>query len=501
MMRYLSLPLLAVTAFSQKTLTYVESSNGLQTPRMESGRTEIEFGDVNGDGHVDIVSIGDHGSPFVNSEEHGIMIWFGDGRGNWSVVQTGRFGYGGVALGDVDGDGLMDVGFGMHHNYSGEELGNRRLGVALGDGTGDNWMPWDAGVATSGETWGMFGADFADVNNDGYLDLGSVSFGCCAGLHVYLNQGDGSWTQSFGFVGGNSMLDFVFGDIDGDGLADFASGHSTATVYLGDGLGGFEPADGNLPPVPICGRRGVSLGDINDDGRDDLAVVTESGGLAVWSWADGVWKDMSGELPVSGRFEATQIADMNLDGHGDLVAFGAGQVVVYAGDGTGNWTLLASWETPGARGYSAFRAGVDLDHNGYPDIGVIAKEGPSPFNARNVPRVFLESSVPSAAWLYPKAPRGGETFVAGSVRFIDWHAAVPKQQPAAITIELSLTGPRGPWSPVAEAVPNNGRYQWRVPAALPSSEECYLRYTMTAEDIQVSAMTPAPFRIKAVLPR
>ena len=48
-------------------LDYVDRSWGLQTPQMEAGDTEFEFGDVNGDGHVDIVSIGDHGSPYINT--------------------------------------------------------------------------------------------------------------------------------------------------------------------------------------------------------------------------------------------------------------------------------------------------------------------------------------------------------------------------------------------------------------------------------------------------
>ena len=50
----------------------------------------------------------------------------------------------------------------------------------------------------------MFGTDFADVDNDGDLDLGSLSFGCCAGVHIYLNHSDGTWTQSFGILGGNA---------------------------------------------------------------------------------------------------------------------------------------------------------------------------------------------------------------------------------------------------------------------------------------------------------
>ncbi|MBU0616761.1 MAG: VCBS repeat-containing protein, partial [Planctomycetes bacterium] len=160
---------LATPAVAQ--LNYVDRSTGLNTPTMEGGDTELEFGDVDADGNVDIVSIGDHGSPYINSPQHGVMVWFGDGAGNWSVYQNGNFGYGGVALGDVNNDGLMDVGYGMHHNYSGNDFGNQILEVALGDGTGHNWIPWDNGLATNGETWGMFGTDFADVDNDGDLDL------------------------------------------------------------------------------------------------------------------------------------------------------------------------------------------------------------------------------------------------------------------------------------------------------------------------------------------
>ena len=115
----------------------------------------------------------------------------------------------------------------------------RSLEVALGDGTGRSWTPWDDGLATNGETYGMFGSDFADVDGDGDLDLGSISFGCCSGVHVYLNGGDGAWQQSFGFVGGNARQEFTFGDVNGDGWPDLAVSHQNGTVYVGNGNGGF----------------------------------------------------------------------------------------------------------------------------------------------------------------------------------------------------------------------------------------------------------------------
>jgi len=488
-----------VSAVVGQTLTFVERSSGLQEPGMEAGRTEIEFSDVDADGHPDIVSVGDHGSPYINSQQHGIMVWFGDGAGNWSLFQYGNFGYGGVALGDVNGDGLMDVGYGIHHNYSGVDLGDQILEVALGDGTGRFWTAWDDGLATNGETWGMFGSDFADVDSDGDLDLGSISFGCCAGLHVYRNNRDGSWTQSWGFVGGNSDQLFEFGDFDGDGFPDFAAAHGNGTVYLGDGAGNFTLWDGNLPAGPW--RTGTAVGDVTGDGRDDLAFRTTAGVRVFTLVAPGQWQDLSGILASIGNVRLTQIADMNLDGYGDILAMFLGRVDIYTGDGHGNWQLAAQVATPAACGHAAFRAGTDIDHNGYPDFAIVAEENCSPWSGgRNRLHCYVEASTPAGTFIYPVQPRGGETWIAGSVRFVRWHAAVPASvgQPT-MTVELSTRGPAGPYQIIAAQVPNNGRHQVRVPAGLPTSTDCYLRFTLNTTPPTV-VVTPRPFRIRNLSP-
>ncbi|NIS32377.1 MAG: hypothetical protein GWN07_18465, partial [Actinobacteria bacterium] len=48
------------------------------------------------------------------------------------------------------------------------------------------------------------------MDGDGDLDLASVSFGCCNGVRVYLNEGDGTWQQSFAVPGGNADNGIVF---------------------------------------------------------------------------------------------------------------------------------------------------------------------------------------------------------------------------------------------------------------------------------------------------
>jgi hypothetical protein len=475
-------------------LVYVETATGLEPPTLEGGRTEIGIGDVDGDGHLDLVSVGDHGSPLVGTDQHGIMVWLGDGAGRFTLEMTGDFGYGGVALGDVDGDGLLDVAYGIHHGWASSDLGDQLLEVALGDGSGAGWTAWDDGLAANGETWGMFSTDLADIDGDGDLDLGSVGFGCCAGVHVYRNLGDGSWQQTFGRLGGNSGMHLVFGDIDGDGDADLAVSHAAATVYLGDGAGGYSQNDGGLPPGGSRGRLGVSLGDVDADGADDLAFCNPAGGVEVWELdATGGWHDRSGTLPDLGECEATQLADMDVDGRVDLVVFGAGEGAVWSGDGGGGWVQIGAFSTPPVGTMQALRAGADLDHNGYPDIVLIAEEGAWP-SLRNRLHILTEPSTATGLSIAPVRPRGGEALRAGGVVFVDWLAAVPGGEPAIVDLELSTAGPGGPWRPIATHLPNNGRHQWTVPADTPATSNAFIRLRAEAGG-DAAVVTTAAFTI------
>jgi hypothetical protein len=491
----LSCLMVAAVGTAVADLSYVECTGGFATPAMEGGQTELEFADIDNDGNIDILSIGDHGNPYVNTDEHGVMVWFGDGAGNWTVFQYGEFGYGGIAVGDVNWDGKWDIGYGMHHNYSGVDLGDDMLEVALGDGTGRMWTAWDDSLVPGGSVWGMFSTDFADVDNDGDLDVGSCSFGSGVGIRVFLNNGNGTWQQTFGLGDNtNSQMQFYFRDVNLDGNADILSATAGPAVYFGNGAGGFVAGDSGLPRSDY-GLSGVSAGDADNDGGCDIAFANDNGGVEVWVFDDATrrWQSFSGTLPSTGDFEGTQLCDMNADGCIDLCAQGGAHTKVWTGDGQGNWTEAADITTPTPGDYKALRSGADFDHNGFPDVAQVADEGswPSDYNRA---RAFREASSAESLTVFPVFPRGREKFLNNSVQFVDWWSAAPHAESTRVRLELSLTGPSGPWQMIADTLRNAGRFQWVTPDSV-VSPDCHVRYTVTGPSDTAIAVTPRAFAI------
>jgi enediyne biosynthesis protein E4 len=128
----------------------------------------------------------------------------------------------GVALGDIDGDGWVDIYF---CRLEGGNVLYRNLG---------GWKFEDitaqAGVACQGQL--STGCAFADVNGDGRLDLLVNSLG--GGTRIFLNLGSGRFQEvveggPFRRLGATSM---ALADVDGDGDLDlYVTNYRTDTFH------------------------------------------------------------------------------------------------------------------------------------------------------------------------------------------------------------------------------------------------------------------------------
>ena len=469
-----------------RMLNFIEKSTGLNIPEKEGGDTELELADINSDGHLDIICVGDHGSPYVNSGQHGIMVWFGDGDDSWSVIQVGDFGYGGIEAGDLNLDGYLDVVWGVHHDWGDPGFGDTLIGAALGDGTGSNWDGWATGLGTGGEDWGMFETDLADFDCNGLLDIISQSFGCCNGYHQYENNGDGTWTQRWSLTGGNTFNNLEIGDFNSDGYPDFAGNKDGSNVYLGNGNFNFNLAQTGLL---LSSWRGLDVGDVNNDGCDDIVYGYSSSGVRCYRFdkQNNDWDIFSNGLPTSGT-HYPQFGDINGDGFLDIVTYSEPSVFTYLGDGDGNWDSDATLTIQSSIDFSAFVVDGDFDHDGREDIVIQTEEGSWP-SSQNVLRAFSPWLEPTELSVNVQKPLGGETFRSGATRNIRWLSAVPPSGgDSTVEIKVSLTGESGPWDTVISDIPNNGCYQWLVDAG--GSQNCRIKIIVkTSSDTAYSLST------------
>lgn len=106
---------------------------------------------------------------------------------------------------------------------------------------------------------------------------------------------------------------------------------------------------------------------------------------------------------------------------------------------------------------------------------------------------YLESSSPSELNIEPVFPHGKEKFMQNSIQKIQWYSSVPSQNNSTVSLELSTTGDEGPWTLIADELPNNGNYQWQVNPV--SSTNCFIRYTVSTGAETSTAITANAFTI------
>jgi hypothetical protein len=218
--------------------------------------------DLDRDGSIDLI--------VDDREGEGIQVLRGLGQGKFEkpgiFFPVGGDPYRGMAIGDINRDGLMDV---LTPNP-------REVGILFNMSTDKISLSMRASVPAQAP----FAIAVGDFNGDDTLDLLAASDEGSAVVELFYGDGLGGFTEDANSPyllapGGKNM---VVGDFNGDGIDDavVVSYHATEIMVL---LGGRETIQTG---ILLGGKHpwALAAADFNSDGKDDLVVADDGAGTA-----------------------------------------------------------------------------------------------------------------------------------------------------------------------------------------------------------------------------
>jgi hypothetical protein len=291
-------------------------------------------GDINHDGVPDVVAgAPGAGKAYIYSGSDGslLMTQFG-----WQEGEL--FGRKVAGVGDVDGDGHDDVLVGAPMNDSNGESAGRAYVFSGSRGS--------VLLVLNGERAGdRFGSAVAGWSDDrlSLIAVGAPDAGASGGGRTYVYDGL-SDAPAFVIDAGATGLELggmfvsVVGDLDGDSVPDIytsdwsdaARGHTTGRIYVHSGTDGSEL----LSLIGESAGDGFGIGtaeagDVDGDGRDDLVIgawlhssaAPAGGRVYIFSGADGMLiRVLTGKvMGETFGFDASGIGDVDGDGATDFL--------------------------------------------------------------------------------------------------------------------------------------------------------------------------------------
>jgi len=326
----------------------------------------VSIGDVNADGHLDLVLAKGRHWPLLD------RVLLGDGRGHFAMAydlgDTPDRSYSGRLV-DIDGDGDLDV-------VISNDAPDPKL-VYLNDGQGR----FRVGSTFGRAEWPTRNASVADLDGDGRPDLIVANRSDSGGAnYVCLNRGNGRFDGDALAFSQEPATTITPADFDRDGMIDLAVPHrdgGQSYVYLNGGSATF-PAARRIPFGPGDATiRMVEAADLDGDGELDIVAIDERRGVAVYFGQ----KDRgfsSGFEVAGGKVTPYALAatDLNGDGRIDIVV---GHVeaasTIYFNVGSGRQYVPIQFGD--AKGTVYGFAVADLDQDGFLDIAVARSDAPN----------------------------------------------------------------------------------------------------------------------------
>ena len=274
----------------------------------------ITLGDVDGDGDLDMLA-GNHGQTNRLYMNNGTADPFSGVTG--TNISSDTYATFAIALGDVDGDGDLDMLAGNYNNQTNRMYKNNGTADPFGGVTG---------TAISSDAHWTTSIALGDVDGDGDLDL--LAGNVVQTNRLYLNQRTASpfrrVISSDVSTDANATRSIALGDVDGDGDLDMLAGNTnnqTNRLYKNNGTADpFSGVMGTDISSDAHNTWPIVLGDVDGDGDLDMLAgnFNQTNRLYLNNGSTDPFDGVMGTNISSDAHSTTSIALGDVDGDGDL---------------------------------------------------------------------------------------------------------------------------------------------------------------------------------------